>query len=295
MCRKIRAVFLVALILLPVHLSYATSVENELTGEEITALNDAYKEEFERRLVQYEYGDQFEVPLFDSAGNEVPLPAVPKLLIYTSASCGTCITLLSQTQPLFEIFGSEYFQVFNIWLDDIPTDMIEMRNIPLSRNLSSYGVHIGGMTPTMYLVDENNMVIFRDYDMNRVVEKIFDLDYLPEGYLRQQADRYLISRLDTVDNKTPLLYFTMTGCPDCEAADNIINDNPDIEDRFSITKLYRYNEMNPENWTDHFKFFVRIYHINWYPSFMVFEDGASRLYTEIPENAIYDTVFAPAQ
>lgn len=244
-------------------------------------------------IVYYQYGDTFEATLYNAQGDEVALPDVPSLVIYVSAECETCLTLTSQLPQLFEILGDEFVNILILWQDVIPTEHVNMYHLPMSNCLTLAGkAQIGGITPSVYIIDEKGIVRFCDTDMKRAVEKLLSKDYYPNGYLVERADRYLQSQMKTQEEKVPLLYFAMTGCPDCAEADDAMQGNPEIDELFSITRIHRYNETNPEKWTDYFSLIVNIYGITWYPSFLVFNGGISTLVGQVPIDTLCDLLIA---
>lgn len=246
-------------------------------------------------IIQYEYGDMFDVPLYDAAGGETALPDVPTLIVYSSDGCGACLTLISQMRALFEVFGTSYVKPLVLWQDDIPADYIELWQLPMAQNLSLAGANILGFSPTIYIVDAEGMVLYRDNDMDRTVEKLLSMGYFPDGYLAEQADRYQLARMNAPEGKTPLLYFSMTGCPDCLNADRAMEADPRMEAQFHIDRLYRYNETDQEKWADYFKLMATVYGVTWYPSFLVFRNGASTLIGETPVETLCDTLAAAVE
>jgi len=110
--------------------------------------------------------------------------------------------------------------------------------------------------------------------------------------LLERSDRFLLSQMNTEEDKTPLLYFAMTGCPDCTEADEAMQAEPEIDELFVITEIHRYNETNPEKWTDFFSLFATIYGVTWYPSFLVFNGETSTLVGQTPMDMLCDLLIA---
>lgn len=244
-----------------------------------------------RGNLQYEYGDMFEASLYDSEGREVSLSDKPTLVIYGSIGCGACLTLTSNLTPLIEIFGDEYVEIRIVWRDEIPMDHIEMRQLPLSINHTLAGkTDIAGTKPTLFIVDATGMVLFRDIDQARTIQKLLSMGYFPEGYLKERADQYLISKMNVQQGKTPLLYFCMSGCVDCIDVDKAIEANAEMAEAFTIDRLYRHDEQEPSRWIDHFKLLATVYGVTWYPSFLVFEAGVSTLIGETPVDTLCQTL-----
>lgn len=242
-------------------------------------------------IIYYQYGDAFEAALYNAEGDEVALPDdKPSFLIYVNAECESDLALTGQLPQLFEILGDEYVNILILWKDEIPADHIGALDLPMSNNVSLAGESgIGGLVPAVLVVDKG-IVKFIDIDMKRAVERL--MRYYPEGYLVERADRFLFSQVDKQEDKTPLLYFYMTGCPDCAEADGVMREVPEIDELFLFTKIHRYNETNPEKWTDFFSLFATIYGITWYPSFLVFNGEVSTVIGQVPVDTLCDLLIA---
>lgn len=244
-----------------------------------------------KEVVHYQYADSFDVALYDVEGNEVTLPDMPSLIIYGSTDCKTTLAITSQLQQALDILGDEFVQIYIVWQDAIPTDHIEKYNLPLAKNLTLAGkAEIGGNTPSVFIVDSEGIVRFRDTDMKRAMEKLLSMKFYPDGYLIERADPYLLSKMNDSESKVPMLYFRMTGCPDCAEADGVMQEDPRIDELFSIDSIHRYNETDPEKWTDYFCLFTTIYGVTWFPSYLVFNDGISVLVGEVPIETLCDSL-----
>lgn len=244
-----------------------------------------------KEIVHYQYASSFDVALYDIEGNEVVLPNMPSLIVYGSDDCKTSLAITSQLQQAFEVLGDEFVQIYIVWQDVIPTDHIEKNNLPIEKNLTLAGkAEIGGNTPSVFIVDSEGVVQFRDTDMKRAIERLLSMNYYPEGYLIERADPYLLSKMNDSGEKIPLLYFKMTGCPDCFDADLVLQEDSRIDELFSFDSIHRFNETDPEKWTDYFSLFTTIYGVTWFPSYLVFNDGISVLIGQVPLEELCDSL-----
>ena len=242
-------------------------------------------------VAYYQYNDAFGSALFGADEEEVALPDdKPSFLLYVDAQSASNLALVGQMPPLFEILGDEYVNILIVWKDEIPAELIGSLGLPMANNVTLAGKsEIGGLVPAVLVVDKE-VVKFVDIDMKRAVERL--MRYYPEGYLVERADKYMAARISKPEDKTAVLYFSMTGCPDCAEADGVMAEVPEIDELFEFTRIYRFNETNPEKWTDFFALFASIYGITWYPSYLVFNGEVSTVIGQVPVDTLSDLMIA---
>lgn len=87
----------------------------------------------------------------------------------------------------------------------------------------------------------------------------------------ENANNYIKSQIiENSSDKLNLIYFCMTGCPDCVAAETVLN-SESIKDVFEISTIYSKNEIDDKKYIDKYNMFLDIYGIDWYPSFLVLD------------------------
>lgn len=84
---------------------------------------------------------------------------------------------------------------------------------------------------------------------------------------------YIEGLIDNPDRKKPsLIYFAMEGCPDCESAMEILTKNS-ILDHYNIQTIYTKDSYGEKEFVDSGDFFMSIYGIDWYPSFLILKEN----------------------
>jgi hypothetical protein len=235
----------------------------------------------ESELLSFDYRDEFSgFQLFDNSGNEIKMPEAStyNLYCYLSDKCGTCIDVLKNYEKLSEIFNE--VNVYIIWKDSIPLSILDKYDINADRSFSLSGkVRLSNSTPTMFLVDSNNQLIFKDIDMKMVASKIVDLS--DRKLIKDNANNYILSNLFKVSEKEKkILYFTMNGCKSCEDANKIIQDYPDTG--YEIVKIYSdsYSDNAFDQLADTYSIYAVVYGISSYPSFLIYNGAEYSLLSD---------------
>ena len=237
-------------------------------------------------LEYLEYGDHFtSIELSDCQGNKIDsLPHTDKytILTYLSDSCSSCLDVVSDFNRFSAIYGESLNYVI-LWCDDIPASYLRKNSVDEMINYSLNGkVKISTSTPTYYILDESNTIIFKDISRENLIKKISDLELVSSKNLIANANRYISeSFFDENSNKRKIIYFYMPGCPNCEAANTLLREN-DLDEKFDIAYIYKYDTMDSSKIIDKDKLFASVYGITWYPSFLVLTGSDYRLVGEIP-------------
>ena len=96
------------------------------------------------------------------------------------------------------------------------------------------------------------------------------------------------------NSKTDMIYFAMEGCKDCEAANQIIDE--DITTIYNIEKIYTENDYGSEQFVDLNDIFATLYDISWYPSFLIIEDNQNyRIVGETPIDKLKEALLNPKE
>lgn len=235
------------------------------------------------------YGDSFNmIPVVDAAGNETAFKYGEHntVLFYLSPSCSSCGDALRFVGRLQSIFGEDNLQVLLLWSDSMSVSLIEEYGIALENCFSINGsIAINAPTPTAYLLDSQGSIIYYNSDIKLCIEKLY-MQVVEEGLeeqLRLNANRYLAEYFGISDfEKQQIVYFCMDGCPDCEAADDILT-NDEGKDERNLYYLYTYNDMEPFHERDEYALLKLVYGIEWYPSFLILQSEEEyRIVGEVP-------------
>ena len=65
-----------------------------------------------------------------------------------------------------------------------------------------------------------------------------------------------------------------------------------IKNNYDIVRIYRSNSKEKHDYTDVYELYRHIYDINWYPSFIILEDGTYRFIGEVPLNELADLILS---
>ena len=240
-------------------------------------------------LIDLRYGDSFDrISVVDVEGKETTLKCEENnILFYLSASCTSCGDVLRFADRLQKVFKEDCLNIVFLWSDSIPLSLVEEYNIEVE---NCY--HVGDETvlntptPTAYVLDKQGNIVYYNSDIKMVIEKIYMQTieiYNNEEQLRLNANKYLMEEFEIFDfKKQQVIYFCMEGCPDCEAADAVLNNDTEKEKR-NVYYLYKYDDIDPAHFKDDFALFRLIYGIEWYPSFVVLESEEEyRIVGEVP-------------
>lgn len=250
---------------------------------------------YEQNQIFVEFGDifsGFELTAYDGTTiKELPKGKV-SVVIYLSDTCSSCMSVLADFNRFSEIYG-DMINNSIIWTDSIPHSLIEKYKIDSAINYSLSGkTRLSTSTPTFYILDENNQVVFRDVDRANLFKKLIELDAVDISILQNNANKYIareyygINDIEEFDNK--LVYFYMPGCPDCEKVDALFKENSLPE--FDLLHIYKYDSVGDDKIIDKDKLFVSVYGITWYPSFLVAKHGTVKIIGEMPIEQLIDEI-----
>lgn len=242
-----------------------------------------------------EHGDNFsgfELTAYDGTAIQELSKGKITVVTYISDSCSSCMDVLADFNRFSEVFGNT-INYSIVWTDSIPRSLIEKYKIDTAINYAlSSKVRLSTSTPTFYILDENNQVLFRDVDRINLIKKLIELNAVDGDTLRDNATKYIareyygINNVEELNNK--LVYFYMPGCPDCAKADELFKATPLSE--FDFLYIYKYDSVGDDLIIDKDKLFVSVYEITWYPSFLVAKNGNIKIIGEMPAEQIIDEI-----
>ncbi len=249
-------------------------------------------------MIDLRYGDSFnELQIFDIEGNSVTFAFGEKnnILFYLSASCQSCVDVLRFSERLQAIFSEEDLRISFLWCDNIPVSLLEQYNINTENCYSTNGISaLGASTPSAYIIDNQGRITYYNSDIKITIEKLYNqITDLQDNLekLQLNANQYLMREFNLVDlTRKQVVYFYMEGCPDCAAADAILN-SEDISKDFDLHYLYKYDDTEPFHFKDDYALFRLVYGIKWYPSFLVLqEDETYKIVGEVPLETLMNEI-----
>ena len=258
------------------------------------------RQESTEKTVFIEYGFSFSgMEMRNDLGDRVVFPECTNdysLVFSLSSGCKACIEKLHAIGELSRILGGDFADIVVLWSRECPWDQIEGTGLLSSQNYILDNTHLGNGVPHYYISDKNGTVLFSCENLDELITKLISLDGINLSELQRSADTYLLERLEaTSDSEGPILVeFSMGGCPDCEAAYPIVN-NETIQSAFNQYTLYcdnmsSQNELFPQ--IDYGNVLADIYGIRWYPSFVVFRENERTIVGETPIDSLESTLLA---
>lgn len=190
------------------------------------------RQPYEQNQLFVEFGNAFsgfELTAYDGTTIEGLPKGKMSVVTYLSDTCSSCMGVLADFNRFSAVFG-DIVNYSIIWTDSIPHSLIEKYKIDNAINYSlSNKTRLSMSTPTFYILDEDNQVVFRDVDRANLIKKLIELGVVDVKILQNNATTYIareyygIDDIKEFDNK--LVYFYMPGCPDCEKADALFKEN----------------------------------------------------------------------
>lgn len=250
---------------------------------------------YEPKQMYVEYGDFFSgFELTSYTGtivSELPKGKI-SAVAYLSDTCSSCMNVLEDFKRFRDIYGDEISYLI-VWTDNIPHNLIEKYEIVRDINYSlSNKTRLSTSTPTFFILDESNQIVFRAIERANLIKKLIELEVVDISTLQKNATAYIaneyygITDINKLDKK--IVYFYMQGCPDCEKIDELFKKNKFSE--FDWTYVYKYDSDEDVGIIDTDKLFASVYGITWYPSFLVIKQGEVKLIGEMPIEQIVEEI-----
>ncbi len=234
-------------------------------------------------LLDFTFNDSFagfEIQSLDGkVMSELPQNSDHQIVFYLSDRCGTCIEMLRMIHRFESLYCSEKLDYVIYWEDVIPENLLDKNLISREKNFSLQGKYkLNSITPTYFMINSDKKLEFLANDFELIIKKILSDQINSQELMIENANNYIKSQIiENTSDKLDLIYFSMTGCPDCVAAEDVLNSGP-VKDAFEISTIYSKNELDDKKYIDKYNMFLNIYGIDWYPSFLVLDkDGEYEL------------------
>lgn len=247
-------------------------------------------------LLDFTFNDSFsgfEIQSVDGkVMSEVPQNSDYQIIFYLSDRCGTCIEMLRILHRFESLFCSEKLDYVIYWEDVIPKDLLDKNLINRERNFSLQGKYkLSSVTPTYFMINSDRKLEFAANDLELIIKKIVSDQINSQDMMIENANKYIKSQIiENTSDKLKLIYFSMTGCPDCVSAEDVLNSEP-VKDAFEISTIYSKNEMDDKKYIDKYNMFLNIYGIDWYPSYLVLDkNGEYEFIGKIPVERLQDAL-----
>ncbi len=201
------------------------------------------------------------------------IDATYKLVFFMEADCSSCIKMLPQVDRLSRIYDVAGLDVLVLWENDIPRSDVEEYDFS---NYSLHNTQISEFYGTAFIIDEENKVEYKEsVNMNSLVLKLSDYIECESEEIILSSNEYIKNYYGKGDLSKPLLiFFSMIGCPDCEAADEVVY-TEEMQEKYNIIKISMDKNDSivvEDGYMDDMRLFKSIYSIVWYPSFLLLDE-----------------------
>lgn len=269
-----------------------------LTGrekkEEQTGSNVDYQK------ISVRYGDSIEqIPVRQADSQQMttlPYGREVTLVVYLSEACKTCVDSLADYERISGILGQENISYLFLFSDRIPASIAGQYGVSLDQCYTvDDSVELALSTPTWIYLNSDGTIEMIHSDDELVLEKVLKSGFVTDGQLWENAQNYLMEHYaDTDDGRPTLFYFSMQGCMDCAAADEVIREK-NLEEQFEIIRIYTEDAEEQDLITDRMQLFRQVFDINWYPSFLLVREDGSDLIVEYRLEELQDRLLREAE
>lgn len=245
-------------------------------------------------IMDLRHGDDFSgFEFFDENDNKLdtlPKADKPSVVFYISSSCSGCKKVMDSYDSFQSVLGEEY-NFYCMWLSEIPSFASEKYKINNNYALKNKYM-FATSTPSVFLIDTDNKVDFVTAEIETLVDKLLAVsDENSKENFKKNALEYILDKYSKdIDNPNQLIYFSMEGCPDCKAADEVISKSDKLK-KYEITKIYHKNATDETLTIDSFKLFQEVFDVEWYPSFYVINNGDKEFVGEVPIDELEQNLY----
>ena len=221
------------------------------------------------REVSYK-DDISDLVIYNLDGDEQQLDTESsKLIIYASNTCEQCLDEIGVIYEIYEIFCRDTgINLYVLWAEDIPRNYIKEYDFA-DCHFSLNGVKLSSSVKASFYADEKNIVQFVDSTgIGDLLKYVVSEQKVDPELLKRNANAYIMSNIVMSKSYPQIVYLSMRGCPDCEAAAPIVYSDQ-ITAKTDITQIEREGYAEEGDVVDAYKIFQYVYEIDWYPSFLI--------------------------
>ncbi len=249
--------------------------------------------------ISVRYGDSAgQIPVREAGGQEMttlPCGQAVTLVVYLSEACKTCVDSLAEYERISGILGQENISYLFLFSDRIPASVVEQYGVsPEQCYTVDSSVELALSTPTWIYLNSDGMIEMLHSDGGLVLEKILKSGFITDEQLQENARNYLMGNFADQDGDKPVLfYFSMQGCKDCAAADEMITQQG-LGEQFEIIRIYTEQDQGEDLLADRYQLFRQAFDINWYPSFLLVRGQDAELIVERSLEALQERLLREA-
>ena len=244
----------------------------------------SYKEDISDLVIYDQHGDG---QLLDTESS--------KLIIYASNTCGRCLDEIGIMYEIYEIFCRDTgMNLYILWTEDIPRKYIKGYDFA-DCHFSLNGVKLSSSVKASFYVDERNIVHFVDSaGIGDLIKYIVSEQKVDPELLKINANAYIMSNIIASKTYPQIVYLSMRGCPDCDAATPIVY-SEQITAKADITQIERDGYAEEDDVVDAYKIFQYVYGIDWYPSFLILKPNNFNIIGKTPIEMLEKTILETLQ
>lgn len=202
------------------------------------------------------------------------------VIFYIDPYCESCLKSFVMAKRMDDVLG-KYLDIFIIWRQNPNSDIIKKIGVSKEKQFIVDNMQISNPYPSYFIIDNTGKIIFNVDNLEKLSKKVVKLDCFTDDDIKKLANKYFLGQIPNDNQKPALVYFAMEGCKDCAAVEKFL-ESKHVQDFYNIITVYTEDSYGEEI-VDIGKFFLEIYDINWYPSFVILKDGT---YQFIGESSI---------
>lgn len=192
-----------------------------------------------------------------------------KVVFYLSSKCSACNRQLDAAKSYNTVLERDKFSFFVLWEDKIVRDNYNKYGIKEKNVVCLKDNRLAIGTPAVIILDKKNNIVFYTDDTEIAVDKLISLS--DHNKMIERLNKYYVGNDET---KPTLVYFKMSGCPDCKAIEPILK-KEDIQKKYNIKCVYTEKSYGAEKEVDINDIQAKLYGIDWYPSFVLIKKNAT--------------------
>ncbi len=194
-----------------------------------------------------------------------------KIFLYIDPYCDSCNDKFVTVERMYNILQKEKIGVNVIWKRTPKDSLVKAVAIPKSNQYVTECIQIMNEYPMYIITDASNEIVMMTDEESKVIQKLFSMEGVNKNKIVRASNTYLSGLIENLDKeKQSLVYFAMEGCPDCDRAVKILEENQ-IMNKYNVLTIYTEESYGEHKVADIGDLFMSLYEIEWYPSFLIMD------------------------
>lgn len=220
----------------------------------------------------------------------------------TLENCNTInekrINILISSLDNYNSFPPSTIELLRQLVYPIPVELIE-HNKEQIKKLDQYTLNESQVSSEeSSYVNSTTIYVFSEDKQLLVTNKPFEcINYLIQKNIIKRSDlettaiEWLIKHYDVDASQTSIFYFSMHGCKDCQQAEAILSNYVEQLSNVNFIKINRYNDLAYAPDIDYGSLFQAAFEIDWYPTFLIIDQGEHRFIRKTDINRLPERLF----